>query len=94
MGYTFYTADLHRTPPPYGLVSVAFVATSAALGYAVGEWWAPLVVLAYLPTLAIPSAYGGGQPDYGVGIYFALLYLPAAALLIGIGVVGRKVTGA
>jgi len=93
LGFEFYVADPDRPSPSYALVSAAFVATSLGLGYGVGRWWAPLVVLAYLPTLAIPGTYGGGQPDYGVGVYFALLYLPAAAVLISLGVVARKVTG-
>lgn len=66
--------------------------TSVGLGLLVGRWWAPLVVIAYLPTLAIPSAYGAGQPDYSVGLYFATLVLPVVALLITLGVFLHRVS--
>ena len=85
VGYTLYTARYPDPLPGLGAVLVLAV-TSVALGMLVGRWWAPLVVIAYLPTLAFPAAYGAGDPDYGVGLYFAILVVPAVALLIALGV--------
>lgn len=88
VSYTFYSANLDNEP--FEHVGWALLAMSVALGFAVGRWWAPLVVIVYLPTLAIPSAYGGGTPDYGVGLAVAVVVLPVVAGLIAIGVLARK----
>lgn len=88
VSYTFYSANLDNEP--FEHVGWALLATSVALGFAVGRWWAPLVVIVYLPTLAIPSGYGGGTPDYGVGLAVAVVVLPVVAGLIAIGVLARK----
>ena len=85
-GYDFYSADLSTPSPPAGVIEVAFLLSSVGLGFAIAKWWAPVVVVGYLPVLAVPGAYGGGQPDYSNGVAVALLVLPAAALLIAIGV--------
>jgi hypothetical protein len=92
IGYTFYSAEPDSRSLPDGLVAAGLLATSIALGYVVGRWWTPLVVLAYLPILAIPSAYGDGQPNYSNGLVVALLVVPAAAVLVSVGVLTRKLT--
>jgi hypothetical protein len=71
----------------------ALIAVHPFLGYAIGRWWA-IVLVALLPVLGIPvptaSDCGGGCEP--LPMWFGMLYLglPVGATLIAIGVGWRK----
>lgn len=89
-GYLLYTERNPDAVPSLGVEITALVITSIGLGFVIARWWAPLVVAPYLVAVALPSSYTG-DPDYGVGLYFALVVLLPAAVLIALGVfLGRS----
>jgi len=73
-----------------GLVFWTLVVVHPLVGFAIGRWWAVLLVF-LLPVLAlpVPTPTDAYEP---IPMWFAMLYfgVPFGALLIAAGVVARK----
>jgi hypothetical protein len=61
-----------------------------AVGAMIGRWWSPLLALMLIP-LHLPFA--DSDPD-GVSsiVFVVILFVPIAAALVGLGLLGRKLT--
>lgn len=69
-----------------------YLLLSAAYGYLVRRWWAPLSVFCLLPALAIPEAYGDSNPNYSNGAAAALAALVVVAPVVTLGVMLARFT--
>lgn len=88
----FWVGAILHVRPLDDLPAFTPLLVSVAYGYLARRWWAPLIILAALPALAYPQAYGDNQPNYSNGVYAAIIFVPIVMACVGLGVLLAKLT--
>ncbi len=93
VGYVLTVAGVQYVSAPSldVAISVVVVVITVSVGYAVGRWWVILFASLWLLVPFFPASgpRDSQQATLGLLALAAALYVPLAALLLGVGAAGR-----
>ena len=92
--YFFHWKEDVAVDEPWGLASFAGLAVlQIAAGLAIARWWSLALPLAAI-VVAVPFGYGEGVgQEAPIWLYYGFLLAMPAAVLVALGVGGRKLAG-